>query len=95
MVAFDADIRQGDARANASGNRLLGQAFLHCSRVPLGQTPIDHITAAAWAARQQELDDGAAMVEELEHGVVDGCSPWACRGASEHEPVQDDFGLAS
>ncbi|ULR53873.1 hypothetical protein [Streptomyces deccanensis] len=95
VVAFDADIRQGNARANASGNRLLGQAFLHRSRVPLDQAPIDHVTAAEWAARQQELDDGAVMVEELENGVVDGCSPWACRGASEHEPVEDDFGLAS
>ncbi|MFG3261685.1 hypothetical protein [Streptomyces bobili] len=35
----------------------------------------------------------AATAEELEDGVVDGCSPWACRG--EAEPVQDDFGLAS
>ncbi|MDO0936401.1 hypothetical protein QQY66_33630 [Streptomyces sp. DG2A-72] len=93
MVAFDAAIRQGNARANASGNRLLGQAFLHRSRVPLAQAPIDHVTAAEWAARQQELDDRAAVVEELENGVVDGCSPWACRG--EAEPVQDDFGLAS
>ncbi|WP_371551328.1 hypothetical protein OG266_38215 [Streptomyces sp. NBC_00554] len=94
VVAFDAAIRQGNARANAAGNRLLGQAFLHRSRVPLDQAPIDHVTAAEWAARQQELDDQATVVEELETGVVDGCSPWACRG-SEPEPVQDDFGLAS
>ncbi|MEV7888431.1 hypothetical protein ACWD3I_29810 [Streptomyces sp. NPDC002817] len=93
VVAFDAAIRQGNARANASGNRLLGQAFLHRSRVPLAQAPIDHVTAAEWAARQQELDDLAAAVEELENGVADGCSPWACRG--EVAPVQDDFGLAS
>ncbi|MER5826168.1 hypothetical protein ABT086_28880 [Streptomyces mirabilis] len=93
MVAFDAAIRQGNARANAAGNRLLGQAFLHRSRVPLDQAPIDHVTAAEWAARQQELDDRTATVEELENGVVDGCSPWACR--CEVEPVQDDFGLAS
>ncbi|MFF3849647.1 hypothetical protein [Streptomyces sp. NPDC002328] len=94
VVAFDAAIRQGNARANASGNPLLGQAFLHRSRVPLDQAPIDHVTAAEWAARQQEPDDQAAVVEELETGVVDGCSPWACRGA-EPEPVQGDFGLAS
>ncbi|MEH0658511.1 hypothetical protein QA860_12360 [Streptomyces stelliscabiei] len=92
MVAFDAAIRQGNARANAAGNRLLGQAFLHRSRVPLDQAPIDHVTAAEWAARQQELDDGAAAVEEMENGVIDGCSPWACRG--EAQPVQGDFGLA-
>lgn len=93
VVAFDAAIRQGNARANASGNRLPGQAFLHRSRVPLDQAPVDHVTAAEWAARQEELDDRAAAVDELENGVVDGCSPWACRG--ETEPVQDDFGLAS
>ncbi|MFH8349784.1 hypothetical protein [Streptomyces sp. NPDC018045] len=34
VVAFDAAIRDGNARANACGNRLLGQAFLHRSRVP-------------------------------------------------------------
>ncbi|MEU6230929.1 hypothetical protein [Streptomyces sp. NPDC047042] len=93
VVAFDAAIRQGNARANASGNRLLGQAFLHRSRVPLDQAPVDHVTAAEWAARQEELDDRAATVDELENGVAAGCSPWACRGDA--EPVQDDFGLAS
>ncbi|WP_345567520.1 hypothetical protein [Streptomyces plumbiresistens] len=93
VVAFDAAIRQGNARANAAGNRLLGQAFLHRSRVPLTQAPIDHVTAAEWAARRQEIDDPAAAVEEVENGVADGCSPWFCRG--EVEPVQDDFGLAS
>ena len=93
VVAFDAAIRQGNARANATGNRLLGEAFLHRSRVPLDQAPIDHVTAAEWAALQQELGDSAADAQELEDGVIDGCSPWACRG--EVEPVQDGFGLAS
>ncbi|MEV5979679.1 hypothetical protein [Streptomyces sp. NPDC052114] len=93
VVAFDAAIRKGNARANATGNRLLGEAFLHRSRVPLDQAPIDHVTAAEWAALQQELGDSEADAQELEDGVIDGCSPWACRG--EVEPVQDDFGLAS
>ncbi|MFE0055262.1 hypothetical protein [Streptomyces sp. NPDC059003] len=93
MVAFDAAIRKGNARANATGNRLLGEAFLHRSRVPLDQAPIDHVTAAEWAALQQELGDSEADAQELEEGVIDGCSPWACRG--EAEPVQDDFGLTS
>ncbi|RST22875.1 hypothetical protein EF908_13970 [Streptomyces sp. WAC04770] len=94
VVDFDARIRKGNARANASGNRLLGQAYLHRSRVPLSDAPIDHVTAAEWAARQQEVSEtaGAASVEELEQGVADGCSPWSCRGS---EPVRDDFGLAS
>ncbi|MFG2717002.1 hypothetical protein ACGFW5_01630 [Streptomyces sp. NPDC048416] len=93
VVAFDAAIRKGNARANASGNRLLGEAFLHRSRVPLDQAPIDHVTAAEWAAMQQELGASEADAQKLEGGVIDGCSPWACRG--EVEPVQDDFGLAS
>ncbi|WP_327666664.1 hypothetical protein OHN37_07500 [Streptomyces sp. NBC_00485] len=50
-------------------------------------------TAAEWAPCQEELDDRAAVVREPEQGVVDGCSPWACR--DEVEPMQDDFGLAS
>ncbi|WP_411138436.1 hypothetical protein [Streptomyces sp. C10] len=80
VVEFDAAIRQGNARANASGSHLLGQAFLHRSRVPLSEAPIDHVTAPEATASEEE-------------GVVDGCSPWACRG--EAGPAQDDFGLAS
>jgi hypothetical protein len=89
-VEFDAAIRQGNARANAAGNRLLGQAFLHRSRVPLSEAPIDHVTAAERAALQIATDDA----DELENGVVDGCSPWACRGDAD-APAQDDFGLAT
>ncbi|MFC9242453.1 hypothetical protein ACFTZK_39245 [Streptomyces decoyicus] len=86
MVAFDAAIRQG----NASGNRLLGEASLHRSRVPLGEAPIDHVTPAERAALRIGADDA----DELENGVVDGCSPWACRGDAE-AAVQDDFGPAA
>ncbi|MFD5753586.1 hypothetical protein [Streptomyces sp. NPDC127033] len=91
-MEFDAAIRQGNARANAAGNHLLGQAFLHRSRVPLDQAPIDHVTAAEWAALQPQLDS-TPDAEELEQGVVDGCSPWACRG--DVDAVRDGFGLAS
>ncbi|NEB89016.1 hypothetical protein G3I43_33360 [Streptomyces anulatus] len=104
VVEFDARIRQGNARATASGNPLLGKAYLHRSRVPLSEAPIDHVTAAEWAARQQEVNEATGPVaneatgpvdpEDLEQGVADGCSPWSCRG-SEPERVQDDFGLAS
>ncbi|MCY0942322.1 hypothetical protein [Streptomyces antarcticus] len=93
VVRFDAEIRKGNARANATGNPLLGEAFLHRSRVPLSEAPIDHVTAAEWAALQEESEGAAPDVEELEAGVVDGCSPWACRGSAVTE--QDDFGLAS
>ncbi len=93
VVEFDAAIRAGNARANATGNPLLGQAFLHRSRVPLDQAPVDHVTAAEWAALQTELSE-PLDAQELERGVEDGCSPWSCRGESP-EPEQDDFGLAS
>ncbi|MER6531651.1 hypothetical protein [Streptomyces sp. NPDC001508] len=66
--------------------------------MPLDQAPIDHVTAAEWAARQEELSTTDAPVpdaEELEQGAADGCSPWACRGEADAEPTQDDFGLAS
>ena len=85
VVEFDAAIRRGNARANAAGRELLGEAFLHRSRVPLGEAPIDHVTRSERAA----LDDDA---EDAELGVVDGCSPWSCRGG---EPKRDDFGLVS
>ncbi|MET8126473.1 hypothetical protein [Streptomyces sp. NPDC005231] len=88
VVEFGAAIRQGNARANASGNELLGEAFLHRSRVPLDQAPIDHVTAAERAA----LSVGADEADVLENGVEDGCSPWACRGEAD-ALTRDDFGL--
>ncbi|MFE7315130.1 hypothetical protein ACFU7T_18925 [Streptomyces sp. NPDC057555] len=63
-VEFDAVIRAGNARATANGVPLLGQAFLHRSRLPLGKAPIDHKT-------RNEL--------RSERGDPDGCSPWSCR----------------
>ncbi|MFF4767449.1 hypothetical protein ACFY1V_13130 [Streptomyces sp. NPDC001255] len=94
VVAFDAEIRKGNAHATASGHALLGEAFLHRSRVPLAQAPIDHVTAAERSQehRPQALDD--ANEDEWETGAVDGCSPWACRGDID-APDQDDFGLAA
>ncbi|MEV7395238.1 hypothetical protein [Streptomyces sp. NPDC091215] len=90
VVEFDAAIRQGNARANAAGSRLLGEAFLHRSRVPLGQAPIDHVTTAERAT----LPIGADEADVLENGVEDNWSPWACRGDAD-ALTQDDFGLAT
>lgn len=90
VVEFDAAIRQGNARANAAGNKLLGQAFLHRSRVPLSEAPIDHVTAAEKAA----LQHGSTDADELENGEPDGCSPWACRGDA-GTPEQSEFGLTT
>jgi hypothetical protein len=72
-VDFDHQIRNGSARANAVGKDLRGSMFLHRSRVPLDEAPIDRVTRAEWSDRQGDLFDQA------EDGDPDGCSPWACR----------------
>ncbi|MGV9318192.1 hypothetical protein [Streptomyces sp. NPDC003660] len=90
VVAFDAAIRSGNARATAEGTPLLGQAYLHRSRRPLDQAPIDRVTAHEWSGRQGDLFDAIADTE-LENGATEGCSPWSCRSGT---PVRDDFGLA-
>lgn len=91
VVEFDAAIRAGNARANADGKPLLGTAFLHRSRVPLSQAPIDHVTAAERAAAQDSLSDALAEAD-WELGEPDGCSPWSCRSGA---PVQDDFDITA
>lgn len=75
-VTFDRAIRKGGAR----GLPLNGEAFLHRSRVPLDQAPIDRVTAKEWADRQLDIYD------VLEDGDADGCSPYGCRSG---EPVTD------
>lgn len=73
-VEFDRQIRKGGAR----GEQLRGEAFLHRSRVPLDQAPIDRVTPKEWADRQLDIFDA------LEDGDPDGCSPYGCRSG---EPV--------
>lgn len=80
-VEFDRSIRAGSARANANGQPLLGEAYLHRSRLPLSQAPIDKVTFAEWKGRQGDLFDAAADIE-AEDGDPDGCSPWACRSGA-------------
>lgn len=77
-VEFDRAIRSGNARGNANGKPLLGEAYLHRSRLPLDQAPIDRVTAHEWASRQTDVF-GQIADAELEEGDPDGCSPWACR----------------
>lgn len=72
------DIRHGNARGNATGNPLLGRAYLHRSRMPLDQAPIDRVTPHEWAKRQTDIF-GQIADAELEDGDPDGCSPWSCR----------------
>ncbi|WP_327639567.1 hypothetical protein OHB24_14725 [Kribbella sp. NBC_00482] len=69
-IAFDAAIRNGGAR----GSGLRGKAYLHASRVPLDQAPIDRIT------RVERRDDQVDLFDLLaEDGDPDGCSPYGCR----------------
>lgn len=80
-VDFDRQIRSGNARGTANGKPLLGEAYLHRSRVPLDQAPIDRVTAHEWKSRQTDVF-GQIADAELEDGDPDGCSPWACRSGT-------------
>ncbi|MFE9886817.1 hypothetical protein [Streptomyces scopuliridis] len=77
-VDFDQAIRTGNARGNANGKPLLGEAYLHRSRLPLDQAPIDRVTAFEWSKQQTDVF-GQIADAELEEGDPDGCSPWSCR----------------
>jgi len=76
-VEFDKAIRHGHASANDDGQPLLGTAFLHRSRVPLDQAPIDRVTRREWADAQGDIFDVLA-----EEGDSDGCSPYGCRSGA-------------
>lgn len=82
-VAFDHAIRAGSARANATGSPLLGEAYLHRSRVPLDLAPIDRVTRAEHAGAQIDgLDllsaDAIGTAWDDDEPIV-GCGPHACR----------------
>lgn len=77
-VEFDRQIRRGSARATAQGSDLRGSMYLHRSRVPLDEAPIDRVTPHEWRQQQITVDDAIAD-QLLEDGDPDGCSPWACR----------------
>jgi hypothetical protein len=78
-VDFDQQIRGGNARGNANGKPLLGEAYLHSSRLPLADAPIDRVTWHEWKGRQTNIFDQIADTELAEDGDPDGCSPWSCR----------------
>lgn len=68
-VRFDKAYRQGPGMRH--------ERFLHISRLPLDQAPIDRIRPSEW--RQDDFFDAAYDAELAEQGDPDGCSPWACR----------------
>jgi hypothetical protein len=75
-VDFDAAIRNGSAKANAAGQPLYGQMFLHRSMQPLDAAPIDRVTAYEWAGRQVDVFEAIADTDDED---PPGCSPFACR----------------
>ncbi|TDD54543.1 hypothetical protein E1286_04960 [Nonomuraea terrae] len=75
-VAFDHALR---AVPREDGIR----EYLHASRVPLDEAPIDRVTGHEWRSRQTDVF-GQIADARLENGDPDGCSPWACRSG---EPV--------
>jgi hypothetical protein len=81
-VAFDAAIRGGSARATHTGHALLGQAYLHRSRRPLDQAPIDHVTAAEHAAAQIDgldlLSADHVTTAWTTQAPIHGCGPHTC-----------------
>lgn len=77
-VAFDHALR---AVTRADGIR----EYLHVSRLPLDEAPIDRVTAHEWASRQTDVFAQVADAQ-LEAGDPDGCSPWACRSG---QPVTE------
>lgn len=74
-VDFDAAIRKGSARATANGDDLMGTAYLHRSRLPLSEAPIDRVTAHEWGQDQTNVFDAIADEED----ELGGCSPFTCR----------------
>lgn len=95
-VAFDHAIRKGSARANARGQGLRGQNYLHRSRVPLDVAPLG-ATSAEWRAAQGDLvsllsaDAVAAALDDDDVEVV-GCGPHTCRvpGDPDDDDLPDD-----
>jgi hypothetical protein len=70
-VAFDHALR---AAPREDGVR----EYLHVSRMPLDQAPIDRVSFHEWKGRQTTVFDQVADAV-MEQGDPDGCSPWSCR----------------
>ncbi|MCP1414374.1 hypothetical protein [Paenarthrobacter sp. A20] len=94
-VDFDQSIRAGAARANAQGQPLLGQAFLHRSRLPLDAAPIDKVSFHEWAGRQSDVLSLLAVSEfeerlsQDDNSSLTGCSPFSCISGEEVEHDED------
>jgi hypothetical protein len=72
-------------KAYRTGPGLRHERFLHISRKPLDEAPIDKIRRSEW--QMDTFFDVAYEAELAENGDPDGCSPWACRSGA---PVSAD-----
>lgn len=91
-VEFDKAIRGGHASLSASGNELRGTMFLHRSRLPLDEAPIDRVTQHERKQDQITIDDlfdEAAFEDMYAEDDLPGCSPYACR-TDALGPTEDD-----
>ena len=81
-VEFDADIRRHSARANAQGQELRGDMYLHGSLLPLAEAPLNRQTRV-------ERDGGVQMM----FGDPDEftCSPFSCRGDESTQYVRESL----
>lgn len=72
-VAFDEAIRE-----NVYGGRLLGQAYLHRSMIPLAQAPLDYVSKREASALMRE--NQRSLFDLDENSVGFSCSPFSCEG---------------
>jgi len=86
-VAFDYALREHSVYTHGPA-KITGKVYLHRSRMPLDQAPIDIVTRRKMRAAMLKVQTsifGALAEAELEHGDPDGCSPWGCRSG---EPIK-------
>lgn len=70
-VDFDNAIRNGSARANAQGQELRGQMYLHSSLLPLAEAPLTRKT------KTERIGGIQMMFGDPEEFT---CSPFSCKG---------------
>jgi hypothetical protein len=80
--AFDRQLRIRSVYTHGRG-KLRGLVYLHRSRMPLDEAPINRISRAEGDLMQISMFD--ALADQLaEDGAADGCGPFGCRSG---EPV--------
>lgn len=76
-----ADAVDFDRRLRAAPRSGRVREFLHVSRLPLDEAPVDKVSFVEWRGRQTDVF-GQVADALLEQGDPDGCGPWACRSGT-------------